>query len=330
MRVLSSLGELSLPRWEALHAAASRKSPFLTPAFLLPWAGAFARNRPVAVFLREEGDRLSGALFACGTDREGEWELLGGEPLADSLDALLLPGAEGPFWEEFLKAFPRATGGRRLTLPSVVEGSRALDLLPSLAAARGVAFSAEEQDRSPFVELPSSFDGYLASLGKKERHELRRKLRRAEEAVPGLSLRVTATEGELLGRDLPSFLALHRASAPEKARFMDDAMAAFFTETARAFLRRGELFLAFLGAPGGPDLAAGLHFRQGRSLLLYNSGFDPARRDANAGIALVARCVERAVADGVGEYDFLRGTERYKYDLGGRDRVVHRLRLSFP
>jgi CelD/BcsL family acetyltransferase involved in cellulose biosynthesis len=29
--------------------------------------------------------------------------------------------------------------------------------------------------------------------------------------------------------------------------------------------------------------------------------------------------------EGAREYDFLRGTERYKYDLGGVDRVVYRV-----
>ncbi|MBK5094775.1 MAG: GNAT family N-acetyltransferase, partial [Deltaproteobacteria bacterium] len=35
-------------------------------------------------------------------------------------------------------------------------------------------------------------------------------------------------------------------------------------------------------------------------------------------------CIEDAIGDGFREYDFLRGRERYKYDLGGRDRIVYR------
>ncbi|HBX44078.1 MAG TPA: transposase, partial [Deltaproteobacteria bacterium] len=51
-------------------------------------------------------------------------------------------------------------------------------------------------DRSPYVPLPSSFEEYLLRLERKERHELRRKIRRAEETVPGISFRVTRTREE--------------------------------------------------------------------------------------------------------------------------------------
>ncbi len=41
-------------------------------------------------------------------------------------------------------------------------------------------------------------------------------------------------------------------------------------------------------------------------------------------MVLLARCIEDGILHGFREYDFLRGRERYKYDLGGRDRVVYR------
>jgi CelD/BcsL family acetyltransferase involved in cellulose biosynthesis len=108
---------------------------------------------------------------------------------------------------------------------------------------------------------------------------------------------------------------------------MDERMASFFREIAERFLPGGGVRLAFLSFEGG-DAAAVFQFRSRNSLLLYNSGYDPARRAANPGLVLIARCIEEAVAEGVAEYDFLRGTERYKYDLGGVDRVVHLLTVS--
>src|SRR3990172_2867772 len=71
----------------------------------------------------------------------------------------------------------------------------------------------EEMDQSPYIPLPSSFGEYLQTLGKKERHELRRKIRKAEETTPGLSFRVTRTREEF-ERDFPSFLSLHPKSSP--------------------------------------------------------------------------------------------------------------------
>ena len=108
---------------------------------------------------------------------------------------------------------------------------------------------------------------------------------------------------------------------------MDDAMASFFREVAEGFLASGRLRLAFLSTRG-TDVASVFQFRTDDALLLYNSGYDPVHRAANPGLVLIARSIGQAVDEGCAEYDFLRGKERYKYDLGGVDRAVYRLTVS--
>ena len=108
---------------------------------------------------------------------------------------------------------------------------------------------------------------------------------------------------------------------------MDASMATFFREVAEGFLASGRLRLAFLSAQG-VDVAAVFQFRTDGAFLLYNSGYDPKLRAANPGLVLIARSIGQAIVEGCSEYDFLRGTERYKYDLGGVDRVVYRLTVS--
>lgn len=108
---------------------------------------------------------------------------------------------------------------------------------------------------------------------------------------------------------------------------MDESMATFFREVAEGFLASDRLRLAFLSAQG-VDVASVFQFRTDSALLLYNSGYDPSLRTANPGLVLIARSIGQAIDEGFREYDFLRGTERYKYDLGGVDRVVYRLTVS--
>jgi CelD/BcsL family acetyltransferase involved in cellulose biosynthesis len=326
LHVLSGLEEVPLAEWEALQAAQARPSPFLSPRFLLPWRRAFGEGCEVRVArMAPPSGPAEALLFLCRCG-EGGWTFLGGEQVADYLDALVAPGREERFWREFLSRGLPVLGGGPLRLPGLVEGTPALSVVPRLCSGAGIPFQVEEMDRAPCIGLPGSFGAYVEGLGKKERHELRRKMRRAAELLPGLSFRVTRTAEEL-SRDLPSFLDLHRRSHPEKERFMDERMTAFFREVAERFLPCGGLRLAFLSFEGG-DAASVFQFRSGGSLLLYNSGYDPAHRAANPGLVLIARCIEDALAEGVTEYDFLRGTERYKYDLGGVDRVVHRLTVS--
>ncbi len=322
---LLRLDEVPVEAWDALLARQVFASPFLSRHFLLPWHRTFGGGCDARVFRWAPEGAVEGLLFLC-RQHAGGWAFLGSEQVADYLDALVAPGREEPFWRAFLEEGMPALGGGPLKLPGLVEGAPTLVVLPRLCSEIGRACTVEEMDRAPHVSLPGSFEEYLERLGKKERHELRRKMRRAAEILPGLSVRVTRTAADL-ARDLPSFLSLHRKSHPDKERFMDDRMAGFFREVAEGFLSEGKLRLAFLSGDAG-DFASMFQFRTDRSLLLYNSGYDPDLRAANPGLVLIARCIERAMAEGAPEYDFLRGTERYKYDLGGVDRIVYRLTVA--
>lgn len=320
--------EVPAQEWDSVLSRSFRPSPFLSRHFLVPWAKTFAEGHSKRIYRWSRNGEAGGFLFLCLCDREAGWELLGGERVSDSLDALVVSGKEAEFWSEFLVSSRDLLSRQPLLLPNLVEGSPSIACLPRLCSELGFSFLVEQMDRSPYVPLPPSFEEYLLQLERKARHELRRKIRRAEETVPGISFRVTRTREEF-DRDFPSFVALHRRSHTDKAAFMDDRMAGFFREMGEGFLSSGRLRLAFLSGKGG-DVASALQIACDNSLLLYNSGYEPDYREASPGLVLLARCIEDAIRQGFREYDFLRGGERYKYDLGGRDRVVYRaiVRLS--
>ncbi len=317
--------DVSAREWDSVLARSFRPSPFLSRHFLAPWAKTFADGRAKRIYRWVRNGEAGGFLFLSLRAGGTGWELLGGEQVADLLDAVVISGREEEFWYEFLSSSPDLLSPHPLLLPNLVEGSPSISCLPRVCAALGYSFHMEEMDRSPYIPLPSSFGDYLAMLGRKERHELRRKIRRADETAPGWDFRVTRTPEEF-DRDFPSFLSLHRQSHADKAAFMSERMAGFFREVAERFLSAGRLRLAFLSSAGG-DLASALQIEWDGALLLYNSGFDPKFRAASPGVVLLARCIEDAIGHGLREYDFLRGRERYKYDLGGTDRVVYRARV---
>jgi len=326
LAIAHRLADVPVAGWEDLHGRGPRTSPFLSPRFLLPWHRALGQGCDDRVVRwGPDGGSDEGILFLCRCG-EGGWIFLGGEQVADYLDALVAPGRDEAFWREFLERGLPALGGGPLRLPGLVEGTPALSLLPSICRETGLSCAVEEMDKAPFVSLPGSFEEYLERLGAKERHELRRKMRRAAELLPGLAFRVTRTPEELVN-DLPSFVGLLRKSHPAKESFMDASMATFFREVAEGFLASGRLRLGFLSTQG-VDVASVFQFRTDGALLLYNSGYDPKLRAANPGLVLIARSIGQAIEEGCTEYDFLRGTERYKYDLGGVDRVVYRLTVS--
>ncbi len=294
----------------------------------MPWSRAFAPASPVRIARWAQDDVAAGFLFLCGrTDGLPGWELMGGD-LSDILDALVVSGMESTFWDAILDAVDGLLRDGSVALQALSADSPTLDLLAARCPAFGLSLNVEQTVISPRLPLPGTFDGYIDGLEKKARHELRRKMRRASEMLPGIGFRVCTDPAEVES-SFPAFLELHRKSHPDKAAFMTETMGGFFRDIAQGLSEEGLLRLAFLSDRDG-DVASALQFVGGDRLLLYNSGFDPARRDANPGLVLIARCIEAAIGDGFREYDFLRGTERYKYDLGGRDSAVSRATISRP
>jgi len=210
-------------------------------------------------------------------------------------------------------------------------GDPAADALAAALGAREIAegwtLNVEREDVCPVVTLPDGvdMDGYLATLGKKERHEIRRKVRRAE------------TTGEVLLMespdplaDLEAFIDLHQKRWGADGLFPPTAGG----EQSRVFIRRlfeafgpdGALRLTFLTV-AGRRIAAGIHFETPDGYLYYNAGVDPDARDLSPGVVMVHRYVEQALASGRRRLDFLRGDEPYKYEWGAVDEPIQRVLL---
>jgi CelD/BcsL family acetyltransferase involved in cellulose biosynthesis len=191
--------------------------------------------------------------------------------------------------------------------------------------AEGWTLNVEREDVCPVVHLPAGadFDEYLGTLRKKERHEIRRKIRRAEAAGE-----IALTDSIDPLADLETFIDLHQRKWGDRGLFPPTPGG----DASRLFIRRlleeqgpdGPLRLAFLTV-GGRRIAAGLQFQNGDACLYYNAGVDPDARDLSPGIVLVAEYIRRALAEGRTRFDFLRGNESYKYEWGAVDEPIQRL-----
>jgi hypothetical protein len=194
----------------------------------------------------------------------------------------------------------------------------------------GWSLTVEREDVCPVVTLPegTDFDGYLATLSKKSRHEIRRKVRRAEAAG-----RVELEDSVQPLADLEAFIDLHQKRWGSQGLFPPTPGGA----ASRTFARRlfelfgddGPLRLAFLTLDGR-RIAAGIHFETDDGYLYYNAGIDPDSRDLSPGVVMIERYVRRALADGKRRLDFLRGDEPYKYEWGAVDEPIQRILVRCP
>lgn len=302
-----------VPEWDDLLSRSYDNRLFLTSTWHRVYREHFSPSQAYLVTSRDADGRLTGLLPLQIEERDGTrvLTLTGDWNVMDYMDALALksqaPEILRALWERAL----RELSWDRLSLRHVPSGSPLLDALDDVAAT--MQFDAGQDDVCPVALLCNSWDGYLQMLSKKQRHEIRRKLRRAQEGAEWEWRRVRTLED--LDRDLPVFFRLHEASAREKQRFMTPEMRAYFRSLSEAMLEEGCLRLNIFRREG-EDIAATMSFLYRDRYLLYNSGYDPEQSAHSPGIAAVAHSMQDAIEEGAVAFDFLSGDEPYKYQFG--------------
>lgn len=265
-----------------------------------------------------------------GFERWGETVLflgmkpvLGEEEVTDYgdivVDTQIFKGNYVRIWEAIFTYF-RSLGVKKLQLDYVREDSSTYQTLSNKTTHIKVATS--KQEVSPYVLLPNTWEDHLNSLSRKRRKELRRKLRRLEET------QYSYTILEIIqSNDLEDFFKLHRLSDSQKHKFMSKAMAAFFEDVVFAEKKYWRIKLGFLEM-NSQRVASVLFFEDDKQVLLYNSGFDPKFGYYSVGLLCKAFQLKTSIEKKKLLYDFMRGNERYKYDLGACNLQLFRLTIA--
>ncbi|MFN8105904.1 MAG: GNAT family N-acetyltransferase [Acidimicrobiia bacterium] len=310
----SALGQ-TRDAWERLAETLPGYGPFLGPDWAEIWWRHFGAGSTLTV--GELGD--GAALLPLYRTEGGVVSFVGGSEVTDYVGVVGPFEVHAPAGEALVDRLAADDDWRELHAVAVPAES-GFTAAAALAAVRhGFDVTFEVED-SAILRLPGTFGAYLDMVGKKERHEIRRKERRLARELGDLELEAdrewaTAVEG---------FVAMHRLSRGDKGDFMDDVMAAFFRDAAERFGALGCLRLDTLRA-GGRPVASTVGFADAHGYYLYNSAFEPAVATLSPGNVLLARLIGREIDAGRPVFDFLRGDERYKFRLGARRRPLRRL-----
>ncbi len=292
-----------------------------TPAWeappLAPAVGPFARREFLRVMWehrRGPGDEL---VFA--ESPEGLVPLVARDGLVGFVGEADLTDYHSPLGSDPRPALAEAVAG--------IGGTWVLDSIPAevvdavVEGLEGGGANVEVADDTvtAVVPLPDTFDDYLASIGKKQRHELRRKRRRYLEEV-----------GEMLheahhdaGWAFVEFVRLHRLASGPKGSFMTVEMEALF----RSLVVLEGWRIDLLRVPGTERAAAAIFgYADADGYFLYNSAYDPGLAAASPGWVLLGSMIERAIREGRPRFDFLKGDEEYKFRLGAEERRLCKVR----
>ncbi|MFN2588612.1 MAG: GNAT family N-acetyltransferase [Actinomycetota bacterium] len=338
VRVHTGTGAFDLPAWPELLARDPDRHVFGTPEWNRVWWEEFAGDKELAVLeVRRDGatvaiiplyrktERDEGSAAGGAAATRNVLRFVGGIDLTDYLGPICASGerrdAAGAL-VEWLRS--DAVDWDELDAHNMPVPLGFAEFLVERADTCDFRFALDQEETSAVLPLPADWQAYLGGLDSKERHELKRKRRRLEREHPHALFR-TAT-AETLDDDLRTFVDMHRGAEGHKGHFMRSDVATFFERVARAFMPLGWLRLDFLEVDGRA-LASTFGFELDGVFYLYNSAYEPDAARLSPGLMLVSELVKQFIERGFEKVDFLRGPERYKYQLGSQAVPLNNVRV---
>lgn len=308
--------------WRQLARELPQATPFGQPSWVLPWwRQRREENISWLCFAMREDGELSGLLplVRC-VDTVIRFA---GYDLCDAVGAVTRPDSIANLWQ-FAVDWMRGQ-----LAPAVVD-------LPVLAAHDRVSLGfmgreASDVDMDPgaVINLPSTWEDYLAHFSAKRRKGWQYELRRMERDLGRPDFEVT-TDSSLLRQHLHAFWELRERSWTQQGRYAELADHV-----------RGIRLLDFLNAladaaPEDPSTARVARLlvtgRLAATAVLLKTGpriwvpmttYDPELARYRPGYHLLLRCVRHAIGESCAALEMGRGVEQYKFDLG-----AHRYELT--
>lgn len=325
VRLVKDISEIRF-EWERLLLESDTGTVFQTLGWVSAWQsharirnqGSMIKERELTLAVYEREELVGVGVFEVrdttilfGAMRPQWGDAYG---LADFGDIIAQRHEERRVWMALLRFFNSQFTNCQLQLDFVRESSPSFGVLRKLGQVR-------EQEVSPYITVPRSWESYVQGLPRKKRHELRRKMKKVFEE----SAKFSVTD-KVTGAQISALVKLVKESSEDKQTFMSRAMERFFEGMMKKMFaaRLGILFTLTLN---DEVMAMVLGFTWKEAWYLYNGGFSSGS-GLPVGIALSGKIVEEAILRKVAVVDFLRGHERYKYDLGAVDQKLYKITID--
>jgi len=311
--------------WNGLAQGGITDTPFQTYAYQRAWWSHLGKGELVSVLVHDTAEQLVG--LGCFYIENGRLFFNASKEETDYLDILVKEAHAEAVWAEIVSCLccDACPDWDVMDLYNIPAASISRQIIPRLAHSRGFSFVEEVAEVCPIIPLESDFDGYLAGIDKKQRHEIRRKMRKA--AGAGAELEIVDSL-EAMPTAVDDFLALLQKSSADKQAWLNEGRTAVFHDVAEAALKQGTLLLMFM-VVDGERISALFNFLYNGRVWVYNSGIDISQHgNLSLGVVLTAHAIQHGTVCGCGTFDFLRGNETYKYRFGAKDSEIFRYQLT--
>lgn len=311
--------------WNELLDRAHHQSVFLKHQWMSAWWERIGEgSRELFVLLaRDARGRLAGVLPLCrqvhgrGPLARRALHFLGSWPEApEHLDAIA-DAADAPGIVEALVGALASMRGEfdAIELLDLAQSSLLQPALARWAKADALAHRSWVWQECPHIACSGTFDKYLMTLTQKHRYKVRLFGKRLA-AAHQVQLEV-ASEPLQVKPALEEMFRLHAMrwtlKTDDVSGFDDPAVHAFHRLAAERLAAEGAIRIFLLRCDGQAVAACYCLIYAGR-MYFFQPGFDPAFRKLHVGKVLLGRVIEYCYQQGLQDFDFLRGTEDYKFD----------------
>lgn len=321
--------------WNQLLQDSASQVPFLTFEYSQAWwetrgGGEWPESSELILVAAFREDQLVGVAPLFHTENilgKKALMFIGSIEVSDFLDFIVQPKDLPEFLSglmDFILTSEDIPQWDLFDLYNLLGESPTLAKLQTEAEHRGWTHEKIHLQPAPFIPLPGDYQTYLSNIDKKQRHEIKRKLRNVEQSSSEPRLYFVQNEDDLKA-ETQAFIDM-MAEDPNKRDFLTEPMQQHLHYTAQTAFKYGWLKLAFLTLYGKKSAAIMAFWYQER-LWLYNSGWKWEYREFSPGWVLLAYLIEWANQNGIKEFDFMRGNEAYKYKFGAVDRHIFRVSL---
>jgi len=312
--------------WENLLIESDFPHPFASFTFYNSWVETFVDDltQIKMLFFYNENNLVGLAPIFVDHDKKSV-SILGDKDLFDYRDIIYISECAEEIYIEFLSYLKLQPWfqGYTIFMQSIPESSELFNLVNTDKLNNFADVEIKEEDVTPIYDVNGVWDDYLLALKKKQRHEIRRKLRKFESQDFQFKL---IRNNDVLSEFLSDFYELFINSREDKKEFLTEERKTFFNKMLFAFAEKNELkILSYYD--GNILISACIVIEYANIYFLYNSAYSLDYNSYSVGLVSKIIALKQSIENNNHAFNFLRGNERYKYELGGEDIKLHEIKL---
>ena len=311
--------------WNDLLSKSDFPNPFVSIAFYDAWINTFVDDisNIKVIFFYFDNNLVGIAPLMIDLERK-TIAILGDKDLFDYRDIIVNPIYSEHIYELLFNKITKENNYNDFTfvLESIPEQSGLLNYTDN--ANTNNQFVKLEEDVTPIINLVNDWEEYLMSLSKKQRHEVRRKVRKFE--AQNFSSNLITNKIEL--NDFNSeFFDLFVKSRQDKEEFLTEQRKKFFIQMLNNFADIEQLRILCL-YDDQKLISACIVIDYDETYFLYNNAYSLMYNSFSVGLVSKIFAIKESIDRNKKTFNFLRGNEKYKYSLGGEDIKLFNVRVN--